>query len=259
MKILSFMKKYSRWSFLSNFGKNKIVKRTYVYLFFVPFIINTLNKFGFQEIIDSIPFSWQMFFLSAIMFTIGSIVYFLFAPKIILENDSFAEFKNTGKIYEHIKEYMKEIELDFEYAQERWVEFAKKNNLNPQEVDPDKKSEFLTFFRIKYPLKEDTLNFIFDYWVSRRNYSETANKISLPKGYNILDAKLLQEFKDAQFEKDLKYDFKKTFEFADTYRKIARYLCASFYFAGMILFSLVTLNSILIVFKMGRITLFKLI
>ena len=104
----------NNWNFISKYGKNRFVQRTYIFLFAVPFLITTLQKFDLVKVIDSIPFSWHMFFYSSVFFTVGNILYHFFAPSIIKENKSFKQFSNESKNWDHIDQYAEELNIPFD-------------------------------------------------------------------------------------------------------------------------------------------------
>lgn len=99
------------WKILSAYGKNKFVQRTYVFLFVIPFLINTLKTYKLTSIIEAIPFSWHLFFYSAVFFSAGTLLYYICAPSIIKENKSFADFLIESKNWDHISKYLEELNL----------------------------------------------------------------------------------------------------------------------------------------------------
>tara|TARA_R110002049_G_scaffold292211_3_gene476534 strand:- start:228 stop:833 length:606 start_codon:yes stop_codon:yes gene_type:complete len=62
----------------------------------------------------TLPFSWKLFFFSALVFTIGAILYNLIAPSIIKENMSFGEFLIDRKNHSHIVMYREELGISEE-------------------------------------------------------------------------------------------------------------------------------------------------
>lgn len=124
-KIFGYFK-FIKWSTISLFGNNKIINRSYIYLFIVPTFAKLFSKIESPLIIEfneykfnlvfELPFTWQLFFWSAIFFTIGTIIYNLRAPKIIKENTSFADFIKERKNFNHLESYIKDLGFD-----ENWL------------------------------------------------------------------------------------------------------------------------------------------
>jgi len=110
------------WKLISKLGKNRFVNNSYIYLFFVPILAKLLNKINspllFQigdkthVLILELPFSWALFYFSALFFTVASIVYNYKVPTIIQENNSFGDFLNDRKGMLHLFEYCKDLSLD---------------------------------------------------------------------------------------------------------------------------------------------------
>lgn len=111
-----------KWSNIKVLGENKMINKSYVYLFLVPALAKIFEKvnsplnlkmFGEEfEIVFELPFTWQVFFFSALFFTIGAIIYTFCAPSIVKDNNSFGDFFNEKKNFSHIDEYLEEIFWD---------------------------------------------------------------------------------------------------------------------------------------------------
>ncbi|HCH0720604.1 TPA: MFS transporter permease [Vibrio parahaemolyticus] len=103
------------WRELKLIQSTKLVQSTYVWLVVVPIAVKLLNQFGdtatikiggIPHTIDLVlPFSWQMFYLSALSFVIGNIVFIAFAPKISKEFLDYGDFKAKGKLAKDIGMY----------------------------------------------------------------------------------------------------------------------------------------------------------
>jgi len=237
------------WSILSKLGQNKIVQKTYIYLVAVPFLINTLKKFNLEKVIESIPFSWQMFFLSALMFTCGSILFNIFAPKIIKENESYRDFENHGKNWQHLTSYALNIGIDFAKFQDVWS----KQNENLKKVN----EKYLQDFLKKNEKDRKNFEFIINY---QRDYIHTT-----PMSYNLDDPqgelKSLEIYNssyDRNNRKNLSRSFWNIYNEADKNRQYIRVICMIFFLVGLIAIGIVILNSILIVFNLEYWTILKL-
>ena len=85
--ILKDKKKYILdWKKISNISKMKFVKSILVWVVFVPIVAKILSSIRDNHLIDLdfvLPFSWVLFYFSALFFLIGNIVYNIFVPPII--------------------------------------------------------------------------------------------------------------------------------------------------------------------------------
>jgi hypothetical protein len=70
-----------------------------------------LNDYEFILNIE-LPFSWIAFYVAALLFSIGSAIYYWRCPKIIRENNSFGDFLKNGRNRESLKTYYSEISQD---------------------------------------------------------------------------------------------------------------------------------------------------
>ncbi|SFJ05285.1 hypothetical protein [Nitrosomonas sp. Nm34] len=105
--IRNLLYKVPLWDALKVLGNNKIVRSSYFWLFFVPAtakvlegIKDTLSFTIFDETITlnmALPFSWQMFYLSSVFFSLGSAVYSICCPGSIKKYNNFNEWKERGK------------------------------------------------------------------------------------------------------------------------------------------------------------------
>lgn len=103
------------WSDLKKVQSLRIVKSTYIWLMIVPIFSKFLSKIGDTLVFNingikytlelSLPFSWQLFYLSAICFVIGNVVYLIIAPKIVKEFIDYGDFKTKGKRARDLDKY----------------------------------------------------------------------------------------------------------------------------------------------------------
>ena len=94
----------SNWFNVSELGKSQVVKSMAIWMIVTPFIAKALsstNSFTLSfiktdsPILLSLPFSWQVFFFSAVFFTIANIIYTWKCPPLIKKYKNYAEFKDT--------------------------------------------------------------------------------------------------------------------------------------------------------------------
>ncbi|MDO5968935.1 hypothetical protein Q4Q35_03870 [Flavivirga aquimarina] len=113
------MFKNIKWSDLRVLGENKMINKSYIYLFIVPALAKILEKvksplnmviFGEDiEIVFELPFTWQVFYFCSLFFTIAAVIYNLKAPSIIKENKSYASFVEEQKNFKHLDRYIGEF------------------------------------------------------------------------------------------------------------------------------------------------------
>lgn len=119
MMIGSVIYSTVKWSFIKKLGSNKLVQRSYFYLIIVPVLARVLSKvesplnfviFGEEiEIIFKLPFTLLYFYIAALFFTLGYLVFLLFVPNIIKENDSFSDFQAEKKGARHLRDYSRRL------------------------------------------------------------------------------------------------------------------------------------------------------
>lgn len=240
----------NNWKFIAKYGKNKIVQRTYIFLFLVPFLITTLVKFDLSKIIEAIPFSWHMFFYSSVSFTLGNIVYQLFAPSIIKDNSSFYEFSSQSKNWDHMNMYAEELNIPFdEYTAEL------KNYRGDRYYDIFTIEENEEFLKTVPSSKHRMYNFLYEYFRQQKSTTPPSRlgfgHVADNPEFNFKTYKHYGEELEKNSKHNLKVAFWKIFEFAKTERKKSRIICLILYTIGTILISIVTINSIYIVIKSG--------
>jgi len=100
-------------SFLKRFGRSRLLKSSYFWLFIVPPVALLLSKTGNELTIPlgtgelviplGLPFSWKLFYFGAVSFSIGSLAYAVFCPALIREYDSYEEFDKSGKGFDGLR------------------------------------------------------------------------------------------------------------------------------------------------------------
>ncbi len=241
------------WVFISKFGKNNYVKRTYVFLVLVPFVVNAANKLGYEKLIESIPFSWHMFFYSAVFFTLGTVVYNIYAPPILKENDSFKDFLGDHKTWSHIKHYYEyfkfpemeylEIEKNYEQQTQRPRSWINREDLEKFLISKNtpkrKQAKFLALHSYYYGQKE--ISYYSSYGASMEYAQESKTNVE----------KHLEGRNEKNDKYNLKYAFWELFKYARKHDELAMWCCAFFIGVGTILLSIVMINSICVVVESG--------
>ncbi|MCK0746841.1 hypothetical protein, partial [Chromohalobacter nigrandesensis] len=122
---------------------------TYIWLIIVPVAAKAAS--GLNESLSfeaggathnvslTLPFSWQIFFLSALMFAIGNILFIVVSPKFIQLYSDFGYFTRLGGRMDQLEAHKDEAMKDSENQTKRLQELAgiKKNEKSEPERSKD--------------------------------------------------------------------------------------------------------------------------
>jgi len=102
-----YLKHVPNWSSFKSLGASKTIKSSYWWLFLVPALAKsfesveetlTFTLFGASIDVNlSLPFSWSMFYFSAIFFAGASLLFATRCPQAIKKYSNFEEWKEIGK------------------------------------------------------------------------------------------------------------------------------------------------------------------
>lgn len=121
----------AQWSKLSRVRSIKLISSMYIWIFIVPIAAKLLSKI--QDIVTvkifeytfqvpmSLPFSWKVFYYSALCFALANIIYSFRCPKLIKENPNYTTFRNEGRPEWHLSEYAEELEINFQEYKDNLV------------------------------------------------------------------------------------------------------------------------------------------
>lgn len=94
------------WTTAKYIADSKIVRSSYFWLIVVPITAKlfektapnvTINLFGQPfKLVLKLPFSWEILFYAALLFSLGNIIYTLRCPPIIRMYKHFSDFKEKG-------------------------------------------------------------------------------------------------------------------------------------------------------------------
>ncbi|OEF08654.1 hypothetical protein [Vibrio genomosp. F10] len=118
------MKVSFNWCDLKKIGDTKFVNSMYVWIFVVPLLVKAFEyvedeKLVFQifqqpvPISTTLPFSWAMFYFSALCLALGNLVYLIKCPKIIKEHPTYHSYLNEGKKLKQLAQYCEDISFDW--------------------------------------------------------------------------------------------------------------------------------------------------
>lgn len=103
------------WDDLNRVGKSRLLQSSYVWLLLVPMAAKALSAIENPLILKGIsdglrihvalPFSWHVFYFSAVSVSIAGVIYTLFCPKLIRSFSNYAEYRSEGRGQEYLLRY----------------------------------------------------------------------------------------------------------------------------------------------------------
>lgn len=112
-KIVDFVNEKKLWENLRKIQNSKFINSMYIWLFIVPITKKFLSKlkepfklYGYEFDLQS-PFSWDMFFYSALFFVIANVIFFIFSPKIIQFYRDYDEYLISKRDREYLLNLIK--------------------------------------------------------------------------------------------------------------------------------------------------------
>ena len=145
--IGNMIKKYTpSWKGLESIGNNNIVKSSYMWIIVIPIIAKFFEKFPTDfsipfyknlTIILVLPFSWQLLYLSALIFAVSTLLFVFFCPEII---NKFSNVK------EYIEKGLGKEQLIIVFS--TWL--RKDTSINDANGNKIEKDELLSLFYKKY-------------------------------------------------------------------------------------------------------------
>lgn len=102
------------WRSARSISSARIVASTSIWIFIVPMLLKIIDVVndglsGSVFKLSSVPDSFMALYLSGVAFFLGSIVYFLSAPKIIIDYKSFSEYQGEGAGAYSLEEYVSDL------------------------------------------------------------------------------------------------------------------------------------------------------
>ena len=111
--------KVMSWSLLEKIQRIKLIKSMYIWLILVPIIAKSLSKveevanvkvFEYSFALDlGLPFSWKVFYFSALCFAAANLIYLLRCYLIVKEHRNYSEFKEAGKGVHQLQTYAADV------------------------------------------------------------------------------------------------------------------------------------------------------
>lgn len=125
-----FGMEYTHWGILRRLANCRLVTTSYVWIFIVPPVVTLLSPFAGPRDITlpwlfgesttipinlTLPFSWELFFLMALCFALGRLLFEIFCPRIIKEHPTFGEYRSahTGnrRFLENVRDLIKNTDI----------------------------------------------------------------------------------------------------------------------------------------------------
>ena len=113
-----------RWSTLGQLHSVRAVRTMYLWVFFVPIAAKILENVGSEVILHAfgpplrlhlaLPFSWIVFYFSAVSFALAELIYLVRCPRIVRDQSTYTQFRDAGKGVEHLDNYIYEVGLNWE-------------------------------------------------------------------------------------------------------------------------------------------------
>lgn len=107
------------WESINKLGKNRLLATSYVWLIVVPLFAKILSlvesPLDFSSYVPgliinfSLPFSWQLFYFSAVVISLAGIIYYCACPGIIKGFSTFADFQSEGRDASYLIRYAEHL------------------------------------------------------------------------------------------------------------------------------------------------------
>ena len=162
------MKVDLKWCDLKKIGDTKFVNSMYMWIFAVPLLVKAFEyvedeKLIFQifqqqlPISTSLPFSWSMFYFSALFLALGNLIYLYKCPKIIKDHPTYQSYITEGKKLKQLGPYCDDISFN-------WGELAEKVERKKEILQLSKKNPITMKGLVKYEADIDLEDPIHYFW-----------------------------------------------------------------------------------------------
>ncbi|NOZ47139.1 MAG: hypothetical protein GXO79_10215 [Chlorobi bacterium] len=116
-----------KWSDIRKIGNSKVIKSSVFWIIFVPIFVKSI-EFGESKFLiftnykiyfhPELPFSWTLFYFSAVAFSIGTFLYTIFCPNFIKDFKNYTDYKEQGNITSRLETEL----IDFIHWVNSWPE-----------------------------------------------------------------------------------------------------------------------------------------
>lgn len=119
------MKVDLKWCDLKKIGDTKFVNSMYMWIFAVPLLVKAFEYIEDEKLIfqifqqqlpisTTLPFSWSLFYFSALSLALGNMIYLFKCPKIIKEHPNYQSFIAEGKKLKQLGAYCEDMSFNWE-------------------------------------------------------------------------------------------------------------------------------------------------
>jgi hypothetical protein len=198
---MNILKKIPQWSSFKSLGSNKIIKSSYWWLFLVPMLAKLLESagdkleltlFNSKFIITlNLPFSWSLFYFSAVCFSIASIIYLIKCPYSIDKYNNFEEWKISGKdstslITSFLYHYRNDkIMTPFAISEEDKNHFLKHHLQFTGDCEKVNKTSGTPLVLLREGIPEGNLKETYYYVYGKSNFNKSLSRLSLMVFYGL--------------------------------------------------------------------------
>jgi|tagenome__1003787_1003787.scaffolds.fasta_scaffold20990108_20 hypothetical protein len=113
------------WEGLNRLGHSRVLKTSYVWLLVVPTAARVLKTINSPIVLSGIgeglrfdlalPFSWRLFYFSAVAISIAGIIHTVACPQLIKNFKTYREFEFEGRGLSYLKSYAENLRR-FEFS-----------------------------------------------------------------------------------------------------------------------------------------------
>ncbi len=217
-----------KWTQLSAIGRSKIFRSSYFWIVFVPLVAKLTSTIPERieipwvetpiELNVSLPFSWTVFYFSAVFFALGSALYSIACPHIIKSYRNFAEFLEHGEggkyLYNQSKQHLNARDpsganlamiidsyLTSTYKEEDLIKFLDLNDIDYTQSDRSTSPFRLDYHpddKLLMSIPQDRLGSVFSFFRGLNDDSKLPHRaaccILYIVGFALLAFVLLQNF-----------------------------------------------------------------
>lgn len=121
-ELLTTLSRFTSWDRLRRLPANKIIASSYIWIVIVPVVAKIFSRvqetivIGLNEnkieILLALPFSWKLFFFSALCFTVGNVIFSIFCPYAIKRYSNYDEFIMGGGDFSDLIFLKRDLPID---------------------------------------------------------------------------------------------------------------------------------------------------
>jgi hypothetical protein len=95
-----------KWSELRRMGTSRVFQSSYLWLVIVPLAAKTIQRFDLGV---ELPFSWRMFFLSALTTSVANVLYVWKAPAFVRRFENYAQYLAEGRTASEVSRWFESL------------------------------------------------------------------------------------------------------------------------------------------------------